>query len=90
MSPQLRPRLSPLIPPPKRPSPCRNQAETTLTQGEPELIHRQPWPTRTAARLAINEYIGVFYNTKRRHSFLGHQSPVDFEDAFHDKEAMAA
>jgi transposase InsO family protein len=40
--------------------------------------------------LAINEYIGVFYNTKRRHSFLGHQSPVDFEDAFHDKEAMGA
>ena len=44
MSPQLRPRLSPLIPPPKRPSPCRNQATTTLTQGE------------TASRYSISEW----------------------------------
>ena len=65
-------------------------AESFFATLKTELIHRQPWPTRTAARLAIHEYIGVFYNRKRRHSFLGHQSPVDFEDAFHEKETMAA
>lgn len=65
-------------------------AESFFATLKTELIHRQPWPTRTAARLAIHEYIGVFYNRKRRHSFLGHQGPVDFEDAFHEKEAMAA
>jgi transposase InsO family protein len=65
-------------------------AESFFATLKTELIHRQPWPTRVAARLAIHEYIGVFYNGKRRHSFLGHQSPVDFEDAFHEKEAMAA
>jgi putative transposase len=35
--------------------------------------------TRDEARLAIFEYVEVFYNRVRLHSALGHQSPVDFE-----------
>jgi len=35
--------------------------------------------TRAEARRAIFEYVEVFYNRKRLHSALGHQSPVDFE-----------
>jgi putative transposase len=27
-----------------------------------ELLDRRPWPTHREARLAIHEYIGVFYN----------------------------
>lgn len=44
-----------------------------------ELIHRQTFPTRAAARGAIFEYVTVFYNRQRLHSALDYQSPVDFE-----------
>ena len=37
--------------------------------------------TRAQARLAIFEYIEVFYNRQRRHSFLDHVSPLAFEQA---------
>ena len=44
-----------------------------------ELVYRSTWPTRDAARLAIHEYIEVFYNRRRRHSRLGYLSPAEFE-----------
>ncbi len=44
-----------------------------------DVIHRQAWPTKTAARTAVFEYIEVFYNRRRRHSTLGMLSPVEFE-----------
>ncbi|MCA2490026.1 MULTISPECIES: IS3 family transposase, partial [Vibrio] len=31
------------------------------------------------ARMGIFEYIEVFYNRRRRHSALGHVSPVEYE-----------
>ena len=44
-----------------------------------ELIHGKLYDTRQEAKTAIFEYIEVFYNRQRRHSYLGYQSPVDFE-----------
>jgi transposase InsO family protein len=44
-----------------------------------ELVHRQPWPTRAAARLAIFEYIEIWYNRQRRHSTLAYATPADYE-----------
>ena len=44
-----------------------------------ELIYRKAWLTRDEARLAIHEYIEVFYNRRRRHSHLGNVSPAEFE-----------
>lgn len=44
-----------------------------------ELLDRQEWPTRAAARSAIFEYIEVWYNRHRRHSTLGYLSPLQFE-----------
>ena len=44
-----------------------------------ELIHGNFYNTRQSAKAAIFEYIEVFYNRQRRHSYLGYQSPVDFE-----------
>ena len=37
------------------------------------------WPTGTAAKLAVGDWIERVYN-RRRHSALGMISPVDFED----------
>jgi transposase InsO family protein len=44
-----------------------------------ELVYRSHFDTRQAARLAIFEYVEVFYNRARLHSALGFKSPVDFE-----------
>ena len=46
-----------------------------------ELIHREKYHTRSQARQSLFEYIETFYNRVRRHSTLGHQSPVNFEQA---------
>jgi putative transposase len=55
-----------------------------------ELIYRRPWPSIKMARVAIADYIEVFYNRKRRHSFLGNISPAEFEKRFEKKAALAA
>ena len=44
-----------------------------------ELLAGRTFATREQARLAIFEYVEVFYNRTRLHSALGYQSPVDFE-----------
>ena len=45
-----------------------------------ELLPGRTFATRHEARLAIFEYVEVFYNRVRLHSALGFQSPVDFEN----------
>jgi transposase InsO family protein len=44
-----------------------------------ELLTRQTFATRKAARLALFDYIEAFYNSHRRHSALGYLSPAEFE-----------
>ena len=44
-----------------------------------ELIHGKIYDTHQQAKMAIFEYIELFYNRQRRHSYLGYLSPVDFE-----------
>ena len=56
-------------------------AESFFATLKTELIDRQPWPTRRAARQAVFEWIEGFSNRQRLHSALGYQSPVDFEEA---------
>ena len=44
-----------------------------------ERVNRVRYRTRDQARADIFDYIEVFYNRKRRHSYLGYISPEDFE-----------
>jgi len=44
-----------------------------------ERVNRVRYRTRDQARADIFDYIEVFYNRKRRHSYLGYISPDDFE-----------
>jgi transposase InsO family protein len=39
----------------------------------------QPFPTRAAARLALFDYLEVWYHRQRLHSALGFTSPANFE-----------
>lgn len=44
-----------------------------------ELVEGADWGTREEARQALFGYLEVWYNRQRRHSTLGYQSPVQFE-----------
>lgn len=44
-----------------------------------EQIHHESYRTRNEARMAIFDYIEMFYNTRRLHQSLGYQSPVEYE-----------
>lgn len=55
-----------------------------------ECLDRRPWPTQQEARLAIHEYIGMFYNRHRRHSSLDYQSPACYEETYAQEAALAA
>jgi putative transposase len=44
-----------------------------------ELIQGKIYDTRQEAKTDIFDYIEIFYNRQRRHSYLGYLSPVDFE-----------
>jgi putative transposase len=54
-----------------------------------ELLHRQRFLSREAAKTAIFDYIEGFYNRARRHSSLGYLSPADYEQATMEEVAVA-
>jgi putative transposase len=54
-------------------------AETFFASLEKELLGRERFATREAARMRLFWYIECFYNTRRRHSRLGYLSPADYE-----------
>lgn len=54
-------------------------AETFFASLKMELIGRRIFHTREQARREIFEYIEVFYNRRRLHSYLGYLTPAEFE-----------
>lgn len=52
-----------------------------------ELENFGMWPTKREAKSAIIEYIQVFYNSQRMHSYLGYLSPVEYERMHPDRRA---
>ncbi len=70
-----------IVPSMSRRANCYDNAvvESFFATLEWELIERSDWATRDAARLAIFDYIGCWYNPKRRHSSLGYLSPAEYE-----------
>lgn len=47
-----------------------------------ELTDRESWPTIRSATEAIADYIEMFYNSRRKHSFDGNLSPNQYEACF--------
>jgi transposase InsO family protein len=64
-------------------------AESFFSTLKAELVYRTDYVSRSQARASIFEYIEVFYNARRRHSFLGYVSPVEYEAAAAQKAAAA-
>ena len=56
---------------------------------ETELIDRTSFPTKSAARLAVFDFIEGFYNPQRRHSGLGQLSPIEFERKFRQEAGVS-
>jgi transposase InsO family protein len=54
-------------------------AESFFATLKAEVADTRTWPSRAAARLAIFEWIEVWYNRHRRHSTLGYLTPVAHE-----------
>jgi putative transposase len=44
-----------------------------------ECVYHEKYLTREQAKVSIFDYIEVFYNRQRKHSFLGYQSPEKYE-----------
>lgn len=54
-------------------------AESFFHTLKTEHIYFETYETREQAKQSIFEYIEVFYNNQRRHSFLNYVSPTEFE-----------
>ena len=63
-------------------------AESFFATLEAELLARYRFASHAEARLALFRYIEGWYNPHRRHSALGHRSPISYERA-HAKAALA-
>ncbi len=56
-------------------------AESFFGTLKTELVDHEDYKTRVEAKQSLFEYIEVFYNRQRRHSYLGYLSPVEYERA---------
>ena len=54
-------------------------AESFFPTLQRELLDEHRWQTRLQLALAVFEWIGAWYNPRRRHSSTGDLSPVDYE-----------
>ncbi len=54
-------------------------AESFFALLKRERVHRRHYRTRAEATADIFQYIEIFYNRQRGHSFASHRSPEQFE-----------
>ena len=54
-------------------------AESFFSSLKKERIRRRIYSTREDAKTDIFDYIELFYNSRRRHSYLNYVSPMEYE-----------
>lgn len=64
-------------------------AESFFHSLKTELTHHIKFETRSQANESIFEYIEVFYNRQRLHSYNNYMTPVEFEEKMLLKEIVA-
>ena len=62
-------------------------AESFFATLKTEFYYRRVWPTRARAIQGVAEWIEDRYNRRRRHSSIGHVTPVDFEMQYSSQAA---
>ena len=62
-------------------------AESFFGSLKTERVFFNNYKTREEARRDIFDYIEIFYNNKRRHSYLGNISPKRYEKLWEIKKA---
>ena len=62
-------------------------AESFFGSLKTERVYSSTYKTRDEARKDIVDYIEMFYNSRRRHSYLGYVSPKEFEENWHLEKA---
>jgi putative transposase len=55
-----------------------------------ELVDRYSWPTKADLRVAVFEWIEVFYNRTRLHTTLANYAPEEFENLSLSNQEIAA
>ena len=65
-------------------------AESFFKTLKTELVYHVAFKTKAQARLAVFEYIEIWYNRQRRHSALGYLTPCQYEKLFMQQAAVAA
>ena len=64
-------------------------AESFFSMLKNEMYYLSTFATRARARLAVADYIEVFYNRRRRHSTLDYQTPAQVMRTFFDRTDYA-
>ncbi len=54
-------------------------AESFFSSLKTEWVDHENYRTHQEAKKSLFEYIEIFYNRRRRHSYLDYLSPVEFE-----------
>ncbi len=62
-------------------------AESFFGTLKTELVFREIFSTRREAIAEVIDYIEMFYNSHRLHSFLGYLHPIEFEKRWELKKA---
>ena len=65
-------------------------AESFFSTLKRELVNRYSWPTKADARVAVFEWIEVFYNRFRLHTTLGNSSPEEYENLSQSGKGVAS
>lgn len=64
-------------------------AESFFKTMKTEMVYHTNFTTRVQAKLAVFEYIEIWYNRERRHSTLGYLTPSEYEKLLIDEELAA-
>lgn len=64
-------------------------AESFFKTMKTEMVYHTVFTTRAQAKLAVFEYLEVWYNRERKHSTLGYLTPCQYENFFLQKAVAA-
>lgn len=53
-----------------------------------ELLNRKRWMTRIELANAMFEFLEIFHIRRRRHSFLGMLTPIEFENVHYTRQPV--